>query len=285
MSRAGKITVVTAAYNAAQFLPDSLDSIERQIPCQYELEHLVIDGGSTDGTLDLLRSRPKVRWVSEPDRGQADAFNKGVALSDAEWICWLNADDLLTPNAVATFAKAINGSHPADVVYGHVQFVQENLDPAWLCYHLPFWYPLIWYGCYTPPSSGTFFRRELLLKEPLDTDFHFVMDVEWFLRCGSRIRALAVDSIFSKFRISSHAKTSEMIRFGRINERHAAEREKYRQKYVYSRWPDLTLEEARNRFAFRRKLFRLVYLLFKARYLPRYARNRLLNIHARHKSE
>jgi glycosyltransferase involved in cell wall biosynthesis len=285
MSGAGKITVVTAAYNAARFLPDCLDSIEQQNPSQFELEHLIVDGGSTDGTLDLLRTRPKVRWISEPDRGQADAFNKGVSLSDAEWICWLNADDLLTSNAVTSFARAINGPNPADVVYGHVQFVDENLAPTWVCYHLPFWYPLIWYGCYSPPSSGTFFRRELLLKEPLDIDYHYVMDVEWFLRCGPRIRALAIDSIFSKFRISSQAKTSEMIRSGRINERHAAERERYRRKHVYSRWPQLTHEQAQDRFALRRKYFRLLYLLLKTRYLPQYSRNRLANIRARHSAE
>lgn len=270
-----RISVVTAAFNAAPFLPDCLESVARQSSGNFEIEHIVVDGASTDGTVALLQQHPSVRWISEPDRGQADAFNKGVSMATGEWICWLNADDMLAPGAVAAFQKTLKKHPNADVIYGHVQFINEDSTPAWTSYHLPFFYPLLLNGCYTPPSSGTFFRRDLLLREPLDIDYHFVMDVEWFLRCGRNLKAVCVDQTLSQFRISAEAKTSEMIRSGRVTDRHALERETYRRKYVYSQWPHLTEDQARARFERRQKLFRILYYALKARFALRYLKARL----------
>ncbi len=266
------ISVVTAAYNAASFLPDCLKSVEAQTGV---LEHVVVDGGSKDGTIEILQTRPLVRWLSEPDNGQADAFNKGVAMAKSDWICWLNADDALAPGAVEAFVQTLAKNPDADVIYGHVLFIDEGSRPVKTSYHLPFWYPLVLNGCYIPPSSGTFFRREWLVKEPLNPDYHFVMDVEWFLRCGPRIRAVLADRIFSHFRISATAKTSEMIRSGRVTERHELERENYRRAHVYPQWPGLSEGEARDKFLKRQSRFRVLYKLMKLRYVFRYARERL----------
>ncbi len=257
----------------------------------YILEHIIIDGASTDGTQDFLRewtSHPPFKiqnskfkinnyhssFLSEPDSGQSEAFNKGVRQATGDWICWLNADDLLAPGAVAAFQKALTKKPDADLVYGHVQFINEEGSPAWICYHLPYFYSLTLNGCYAPPSVGTFFRRDLLLREPLDEDYHYVMDVEWYLRCGKNLRTVLVDQIFSHFRISAQAKTSEMIRSGKVTERHFQERENYRKKYVYSRWPKLTEDQARRRFERRQRLFRVLYYVLKMRYAFRVARRR-----------
>jgi glycosyltransferase involved in cell wall biosynthesis len=269
------VSVITASFNSAKFLSACLQSVSRKGSKESFLEHIVCDGGSIDPTTEILSRHPEVRWVSEPDRGQADAFNKGVAMAKGEWVCWLNADDMLAPGAVAAFAETLARHPQAQVIYGHVQFVDEDSQPVKRSYHLPFHYPLILNGCYVPPSSGTFFRKDLLLQEPLDPDYHYVMDVEWFLRCGRNLRAVCVNQVLSHFRISSDAKTSEMIRSGRITERHAAERETYRRKYIYSQWPQLTEAQARHRFEKRQRIYRLLYYTLKMRYAFRYLRARV----------
>ena len=265
-----KLSVITASFNARRFLEECLQSVASQSKNGMPLEHILCDGGSTDNTISLLRNWPKVRWISEPDQGQCDAFNKGVVMSTCEWICWLNADDMLAPGAVAAFRRTLEKHPNADVIYGHVQFIHEDSNPAWICYHLPYFYPLIFNGCYVPPSSGTFFRRDLLLRNPLDVNYHYVMDVEWFLRCGRNLRAVCVDQVLSHFRIISDAKTSEMIRSGKITERHALERENYRRKHVYSQWPGLSEEQARRKFKRRQRLFLWLYKAMKMRYALRY---------------
>lgn len=278
--RPQKLNVLTAGFNAGPFLKECLESVAGQSTQELPLEHIVTDGASTDGTVDILKAwqnqsnNDTFRFVSEPDRGQADAFNKGVSMATGEWICWLNADDMLAPGAVAAFQKTLKKHPNADVIYGHVQFINEDSTPAWTSYHLPFFYPLLLNGCYTPPSSGTFFRRELFVRNPLDINFHYVMDVEWFLRCGRNLKAICVDQTLSQFRISAEAKTSEMIRSGRVTDRHALERETYRRKYVYSQWPHLTEDQARARFERRQKLFRILYYALKARFAFRYLRDR-----------
>lgn len=265
------ISVVTAAYNAAAFLPECLQSVESQHGIS---EHVVVDGGSKDGTIEILQNRSLVRWLSEPDNGQADAFNKGVAMATGEWICWLNADDALAPGAVEAFLQTL-AKHPnADVIYGHVLFIDESSRPVKTSYHLPFYYPLLLNGCYVPPSSGTFFRRKWLVEEPLNPDYHFVMDVEWFLRCGQRIQAVLTDRIFSHFRISATAKTSEMIRSGQVTDRHVMERENYRRAHVYSQWPELSEGEAKHKFTKHQSVYRFLYKLMKLRYVARYIRQR-----------
>lgn len=282
------VSVVTASFNADCFLEDCLASVQEQQSLSSP-EHIVIDGGSTDGTVEILqgwlssnsspssaslrlRASPSsvLRFLSEPDQGQSDAFNKGVRRATGDWICWLNADDKLAPGAISAFDQALAAHPDADVIYGHVQFIHEDSSPAWVSYHLPFWYPLILNGCYTPPSVGTFFRRDLLLREPLDIDYHYVMDVEWFLRCGRNLKAICADQVLSHFRISDNAKTSEMIRSGQITERHREERENYRRKHVYSQWPGLSEDRARKKFERRRRLFLWLYKAMKMRYALRY---------------
>lgn len=265
-----KVSIVTASFNAAPFLRECLLSAERQEGVQKFWEHIIVDGGSKDGTLEILKSSRGIHWISEPDKGQSDAFNKGVRLADGEWICWLNADDMLKPEAFLHFQKTLQSHPSAGVIYGHVEFVNEAAKPLWICYHLPYWHPLLANGCYVPPSSGTFFRKDLLLREPLDASYHYVMDVEWFHRCGRQAHPVLCDRVFSQFRISASSKTSAMIQTGSLKSKHAEERERYRKKYVYPRWPGISEEKAAKKFELRRKCFNLFYHLMKMRYAWRY---------------
>jgi glycosyltransferase involved in cell wall biosynthesis len=103
------ITIVTPAYNAAGTIGDTIASVRDQ---DYPgLEHIVVDGGSTDGTLDILRDAPGVRWISEPDLGLADAMNKGIAMATGDVLGELNADDVYAPGALRAVAEGF-ASHP-----------------------------------------------------------------------------------------------------------------------------------------------------------------------------
>lgn len=115
------ISVVTACLNAAETIGRAFDSVEAQGELLHE--HIVIDGGSSDGTTGLIeayqaRLGARLRWVSEPDRGIYDAMNKGIALANGDWVLVLGADDALEPGALATVAEAAAANPGADLIYG-----------------------------------------------------------------------------------------------------------------------------------------------------------------------
>ncbi len=273
------ISVVTSVRNGARFLPRCLASVQAAASAVHdgpavEVEHVVCDGASTDGTVAILEGQVGVRWTSERDSGQSEGFNKGVGMAKGDWICWLNADDELDPGAIRSFLRAVERHPEADVIYGHVQFIDEPSRPLWTSYQLPYRPSLIADNVYVPPTSGTFFRRDLLLQEPLDPGYHYVMDVEWFLRCGGRLHAVLCDCVFGRFRVSSQGKTSEHIRSGAISAAHAEERERYRTRHIYPRWPGLAPEQARRKLERRQAIGRLRYYWLKLRYAPRYVADR-----------
>ena len=120
------LSVLTPSFQFGRFLPDCIDSVKQQrLPDELALEHVVVDGGSTDDTVDILTKHGDgLRWISEPDRGIGDAFNKAVGMASGEWISWLNADEFYLPGALgALMAEAAKTS--ADVVFGDAIFVDE----------------------------------------------------------------------------------------------------------------------------------------------------------------
>src|SRR5205809_5853400 len=100
-------TIVTPTLNCGDCLPRNLRSVWSQSLASDEVEQWVIDGGSTDGTLALLRQNPDVEYISEKDRGLSDAVNKGIERAKGDWIIWLNADDELAPGALVAFKAAL----------------------------------------------------------------------------------------------------------------------------------------------------------------------------------
>ena len=175
------ISVVTPSFNAAAYLEDAILSVKRQE--RVEVEHIVVDGASADETVRLLQRQTHVRWISEPDRGQSDAINKGFLMATGDLVGWLNADDDYLPGALEAIARAA-GEHPeADVIHGDCIFVdpsgrivrskvEHDFDPQVLLY----------FGCYIP-STSTFFRRRLIEQGLLlDCDYRVAMDFEFFVR-------------------------------------------------------------------------------------------------------
>src|SRR5215211_4475406 len=113
----GTLSVITPAFEAGQFLPANVASVASLgVPH----EHIVIDGGSKDGTVEFLRAHedPALRWVSEPDRGQTHAVNKGIAMARGEFLAWLNADDAYVPHAVERAVALLQRDQGIDAVFG-----------------------------------------------------------------------------------------------------------------------------------------------------------------------
>lgn len=125
-----KISIVTTTWNSAETLRDTIDSVLRQ---EYEdYEYIIIDGGSQDATMDIVRSYEprfggRMRWVSEPDKGIYDAMNKGIAMATGEVVGLLNSDDFFAaPDVLKIIARTLTLFPDADAVYGDVSYVKWN---------------------------------------------------------------------------------------------------------------------------------------------------------------
>ena len=126
MHRRPRISIVTPSFNQARFIGRTIDSVLGQIG-DFDLEYLVVDGASTDGTLDVLRAYgDSLGWMSEKDKGQVDALNKGLRQATGEILGWLNSDDVLRPGALARVALAFTANPRAEWLHGRCLIVDEN---------------------------------------------------------------------------------------------------------------------------------------------------------------
>ena len=200
------VSVVTPSLNQGDYLREAIESVRAQT---YEpVEHVVVDGGSTDGTLEILREHEQVRWVSEPDRGQSHALNKGFAAARGEILGWLNADDHYLPDAVEQGVTALEETG-AGLVYADVTRISyDGLAPRRIRSR-PSWD--LWTevnagnGIYSP---SVFFTREALeAAGPFDESLHLTMDYDLWLRIGKRFPVRHVDAVWSVQRLHDDAKT------------------------------------------------------------------------------
>ncbi len=121
-----RISVVTPSYNQARFLRRTVESVITQSG-EFDLEYLVVDGGSTDGSQDILKEyEGRLRWISESDRGQVDAINKGLSLTTGDIVGWLNSDDMLLPGALERVAQVFRQNPEVEWVHGRCWIIDEN---------------------------------------------------------------------------------------------------------------------------------------------------------------
>ena len=114
-----KISIITPSFNQGNFIARTIESVIIQYSTEYEVEHLIFDGASGDQTVEILKSYgDKIKWVSEKDRGQTHAVNKGLMSCQGEIIGWLNSDDVYYPGAVASVVDFFKANPDIDVVYG-----------------------------------------------------------------------------------------------------------------------------------------------------------------------
>jgi glycosyltransferase involved in cell wall biosynthesis len=125
-----RISIVTPSFNQGRFIRRTIDSVLGQAGA-FDLDYLVVDGGSTDETLDVLRSYgPRVRWTSEPDRGQSDAINKGFGAVTGDVLGWLNSDDVLMPGALDRVARTFAADPTCAWLHGRCEIIDEHDRPV-----------------------------------------------------------------------------------------------------------------------------------------------------------
>jgi glycosyltransferase involved in cell wall biosynthesis len=211
-----KLSIITPSYNQGQFIEDCLLSVKRQ---NYPggMEHLVLDGGSTDDTVQILKrysSQPgweHLKWISEPDGGQSDALNKGFRMATGDIIGWLNSDDLYAENCLATVARFFDDHGPVDVCYGDYTWIDEKGGILQIRREIEYSHFLLLYNrvCFVQSSAALFVSRRIFDEGNfLDPKYHYAMDYEFYLRLASKGYIFKrIPSILGAFRWHVDSKT------------------------------------------------------------------------------
>lgn len=208
-----KISIITPSFNQGQFLEETILSVLNQ---SYDnIEHIVIDGGSTDNSVEIIKKYEKhlSYWVSEKDKGQSDAINKGLKICTGDIITWLNSDDIFLPNILneipnyfaanpnlgLVHGKAILfGSNRKDLEIGEEK---SNMKERYLAY-IPF------------PQPASFFSRNVIEETGfLNVDFHYGMDFDLLTRIALNFDITHIDKVLTKYRIHESSKTNDDLKF------------------------------------------------------------------------
>jgi glycosyltransferase involved in cell wall biosynthesis len=213
-----KFTIITPSFNQGAFIERTIRSVLEQ-KGDFELEYLVIDGGSADETLSILdRYRDRLSWVSEADRGQSDAINKGFARAAGDVVAWLNSDDVYLPGALERVASTLRGTG-ARWAFGQCRIIDDRDREirraiAWYKNRLSRRYSLR--RLLTKdfiPQPATFFRRDLLEQAgPLDLESHYAMDYELWLRFAKICDPAFIPHDLAGFRWHGTSKSSGSYR-------------------------------------------------------------------------
>jgi glycosyltransferase involved in cell wall biosynthesis len=207
------VSIVTATFNQAGFLRETIESVLGQ---DYpNIEHLVIDDGSTDGTQSVLESfGSRLRWWSRPNRGQTLTINEGFEGCRGEVVTWLNSDDTLLPGAVSWAVSALARHADAGVVFGDTLFTCADGSPLHRSTARPFDYETFVVECHNPiPQCSAFVRRSLLEETgPLDPVFYYFMDWDLWLRAGLRRPIVYEPVLLSTYRLHPQSKTVAQAR-------------------------------------------------------------------------
>ena len=211
-----RITVVTPSFNQAAYLETTINSVlDQNYP---NLEYIVIDGGSTDGSVDILRHYESQIsfWVSEPDGGQCQALNKGFARTTGEWLAWLNSDDIYLPGALWTVAQTIRARPDADWIVGSVQVGDQCLKQLGVFEPVcktDNWLDFVCtkrkHGTALPQQGSFWSRRAWNIVGSLDDELQFAMDHEYWGRLAFHgFRPLCLTTELAVFRQHENAKTA-----------------------------------------------------------------------------
>jgi glycosyltransferase involved in cell wall biosynthesis len=207
MSARPVLSVVTPSYNSGRYLEHALDSVAGLAAPK---EHIVVDGGSTDGTVQLLQRRrdQHLVWTSEPDRGQTNAVNKGLERARGELVGWLNADDEYVPDAVDRAIALLQGDPELDVVFGGMYVVNAGGDVRRRYIPGRFrWWRYLYLGDYIVTPAIIFRRRLLERTGLLDESYADAADYDFYLRLFSSSRVARIPEPLVRFRHHAESKS------------------------------------------------------------------------------
>lgn len=247
-----KISVITPSYNQSVFLERTIQSVISQNYPHFE--YIIFDGKSSDSSVEIIKKYEKhlTYWVSEPDRGQSDAINKGFQKAKGDLYCWLNSDDVLMPGTLKKVSDIFKTYPDVKIITGNVVYIDEN-DFIVKCVSVPkqrwFFYKHS-VGFFTAPAI--FFKRELYEKVGgLDINLHYSMDIDlWhkFRLAGAKV--YHINEYLGGFRVHISSKTgARMLGIKKIFEH--PETTLIRSRYI----PNVSKNTIR--------LFRLIYKIWQ----------------------
>ena len=203
-----KVSIVTPSFNQAPFLEQTLRSVlEQDYP---NLEYIVIDGGSSDGSLEIIHKYADrlAYWQSQPDQGQTDAINQGFARASGEILAWLNSDDLLLPGAVSVAVRALHEHPEAAMVYGDALLINAEGKTIGKFPAAQTDYRKLRRGYVHIPQQASFFRADLWQQvAPLDVSFYFAMDYDLWVRLAALAPLVYVPELWAAFRLHGAGKS------------------------------------------------------------------------------
>jgi glycosyltransferase involved in cell wall biosynthesis len=207
-----KFSIIVPSYNQGEFIAQTIDSILNQ--SYKNVEILVIDGGSTDSTIEVLKTYgDKIFWLSEKDRGQTHAINKGLALAKGEIITFLNSDDYYLGGTLETVAKQFEAKKEKIWLTGNYVIVNEVGKPiqSLVIKYKSFYRKFLSFNLLTVINPinqpSTFLRRPLIEQlQNFKEDLHYTMDYEFWLRAIKIQKPILVNDKLSAFRIHKNSK-------------------------------------------------------------------------------
>ncbi len=220
-----KLSIVTASFNQGQFIEETIQSVLNQ---NYpNLEYIIIDGGSTDQTLEIIKKYQQhlTYWVSENDEGQANAINKGLKLCTGEIFNWLNSDDYLEPESLYKIAETFEDKK-VSLVAGKVRNFSTNADEIIPNQKLSAHGLMCWEPGVKFVQPGVWMRRELIEKcGGIDEKYHYAFDWDFYIRylyCFPQVKE--IDDLLVHFRLHENSKTQSLLEKFAIEEREIIEK-------------------------------------------------------------
>ncbi|MEP0911416.1 glycosyltransferase [Leptolyngbya sp. GB1-A1] len=210
MKRNLRISVITPSYNQCQFIEATIRSvISQEYP---NLEYIIIDGGSTDGSLEVIKKYDSyiTYWVSEADRGQSHAINKGFEKATGDILCWINSDDMLKPGALNFVAQALSESSNASWLVGASELIDSEgslisvRDPGSITHQAM----LNWFDNWFPQQSTFWTRRMWEVSGPLNEKLYYAMDYALWLKMNNQNPPITTKQVLSSYRFHNDAKCS-----------------------------------------------------------------------------
>ena len=218
-----KFSIVTPSYNQAKFIEETIESIWNQ-KGYFQIQHMVIDGKSSDETIKILEKysnllhsgkfkvnckKIEFKWISEPDKGQSDAINKGFKMANGDIYAYLNSDDAYCPKAFHTMEQEFERNKNADVIYGDYYEVDKNSKKIRYVKTRKFDRQILLNnGCFIG-QPATFFKKEVYLKTgPFNEKYNYVMDYDFWCRASEKFSFnYLANKPLANFRLHEKSKT------------------------------------------------------------------------------
>ena len=277
-----KLSILTAVYNGKRHIESCLDSISGQ-ECP-QVEHIIIDGGSTDGTIDVIRhyasKHNHIRWVSEPDHGQSEALNKAIAMARGEILGILNVDDYYCERVFNKVVLTFSNLPKPSILVGNCNVWDSNGVLSYV--NRPRWMRLndLLLGSVINPypvnPSAYFYHASIHdLVGPYDENDDYTMDLDFLLRGVQVAHVEYVDEVWGNFLLGDGTKTKQDIIDGNLFTRQNMLMDKYRRQLP--RWEQIMIRLAR-RFYSTRVFFPVAYFSRYPEEAPWRLRKRLVKM-------